>query len=87
MEKAAAVKNRPQINNAKQVSEVSKSKERRKSDFHRRIEEDILMASRVGDAAWLERSLTTTISTTMLSLDFTDNDVSVHYFDRNLSLK
>ena len=83
MKMAAALKIPPQINNARQVSEVSKSSLRRKSDFHRRIEEDILMASRVGDTAWLERSL----KTATLPLDFTDDDVGVHYFDRNLRFK
>ena len=70
-EKAPTVITPPQINNAKRINEASKSKLSRKSDLQRRLEEDILMASQVGDTAWLEQCL----ATTSLSLNFTDSDV------------
>ena len=44
-----------------------------KSALHRRLEDDVLMASQVGDAVWLQQSL----ETTKLSLGVANNDVSI----------
>ncbi len=43
-----------------------------KSALQKKIEEDVLMASKVGDSVWLQQSL----STKQIPLDFTDKDVS-----------
>ena len=63
-----AIKSRPQINNAIRSHET---RLRTKSDLQRRLEEDVLMASRVGDTTWLQQSL----ETANISLTFTDSDV------------
>jgi len=58
------------VTNARQVSDTSKSKLQKKSDLQRRLEDDVLMASRVGDPVWLEQSL----DMMKISLDFEDKD-------------
>ena len=69
------------VNNARQVSDTSKSKLQKKSDLQRRLEDDVLMASRVGDPVWLEQSL----DMMKISLDFEDKDVGVCCLNGKLS--
>lgn len=77
MERQTSKELSPQINNAKVSNQTSKSKPQTKSDLQRRLEEDVLMATRVGDAEWLQQCL----ETTKFSLDFTDSDVSLVSLD------
>ena len=77
---AASTSTPDHVGNARQINGTSKSKLQKKSDLQRRLEDDVLMASRVGDPLWLEQSL----DMMKISLNFEDKDVSVYYFSRKL---